>query len=129
MILKLPQAFFVNYDHRMSRPKIPETPQQAHERRAFAVLVRMFRGVVGWSQQELADQLGLSKASIAKLELGTMRFSPENNVALVRLMRNKGVKFVFDKGDIDVHVEKRVVVQLDPNNALSLPLSEKSTNQ
>lgn len=118
---KLPQPVLVNYDYKMSRPKIPETPEQAHERRTFAVLVRMFRGAVGWSQQDLADQLGLSKGSVAKLELGTMRFAPENQAALVNLIHNCGVKFAISRGSLSVHVDNQAIAQLDPEKALSLP--------
>ncbi len=121
MTSELPQAISVNYDYAMSRPKIPETPEQAHERRTFAIMVRMFRGAVGWSQQDLADQLGLSKASVAKLELGTMRFAPQNQAALVNLIHDCGVKFVFSRGSLSVHVDKEAIAQLNPEKALSLP--------
>ena len=121
MTSELPQAILVNYDYAMSRPKIPETPEQVHERRTFAILVRMFRGAVGWSQQDLADQLGLSKASVAKLELGTMRFAPENQAALINLIHDSGVNFVFSRGSLTVHVDKETIDQLNPEKALSLP--------
>jgi len=121
MTSELPQAVLGNYDYKMSRPKIDETPEQAHERRTFAVLVRMFRGAVGWSQQDLADQLGLSKASIAKLELGKMRLVPENHAALINLMHDKGVKSVMSRGSLSVHVDKETIARLDPEKALSLP--------
>lgn len=121
MTSELPQAVLGNYDYKMSRPKIPETCEQAHERRTFAVLVRMFRGAVGWSQQDLADQLGLSKASVAKLELGKMRLVPENHSALINLMHDRGVKSVMSRGSLSVHVDKETIARLDPEKALSLP--------
>ena len=115
------QRISVNYSYQMSRPKIPETPEQLQERKTFAVLVRTFRGAVGWSQQELADQLGLSKASIAKLELGIMRLTPENKTALLKLMKATGIKFEMSPTSLSVLVNKDVLKKLDPKQAFSLP--------
>lgn len=117
----LSQIIMGNYDYKMSRPKIPETPEQLQERITFAVLVRTFRGAVGWSQLELAEQLGLSKASIAKLELGIMRLTPENKAALLKLMKDAGVKFVMSHSSLTVNVGDNVIKKLDPKKAFSLP--------
>ena len=122
MSAEICQSIPVNYSYHMSRPKIPETPEQLYERKAFSVLVRMFRGAVGWSQQDLADQLGLSKASIAKLELGIMRLSPENKAALQKLIKETGVKWGFSAGTLTVAAGKNVIGKLDPKKALSLPI-------
>ena len=108
----------------MSRPKIPETPEHLQERKTFAVLVRTFRGAVGWSQQELADQLRLSKASIAKLELGIMRLTPENRKALLKLMKTTGIKFEMSPTSLSVFVNKDVLKKLDAKKAFSLPHGE-----
>ena len=115
------QRISVNYNYQMSRPKIPETPEQLQERRTFSVLVRTFRGAVGWSQQELADQLSLSKASIAKLELGIMRLTPENKSALLKLMKATGIKFEMSATSLSVFVNKDVLKKLDAKKAFSLP--------
>ena len=117
----LSQIIMGNYDYKMSRPKIPETPEQLRERVTFAVLVRTFRGAVGWSQLELAEQLGLSKASIAKLELGIMRLTPENKAALLELMKDTGVKFVMSHSSLTLAVGEDVLKKLDPKQAFSLP--------
>ena len=118
------QRISVNYNYQMSRPKIPETPEQLQERRTFAVLVRTFRGAVGWSQQELADQLDLSTASIAKLELGIMRLAPENKAALLKLMKTTGIKFEMSPTSLSVFVNKDVLKKLDAKKAFSLPHRE-----
>ena len=118
------QSIPVNYSYHMSRPKIPETPEQLQERRTFAVLVRTFRGAVGWSQQDLADQLGLSKASIAKLELGIMRLTPENKSALLKLMKATGIKFEMSPTSLSVFVNRDVLKKLDAKKAFSLPHRE-----
>jgi transcriptional regulator with XRE-family HTH domain len=91
------------------------------QRKTFAVLVRTFRGAVGWSQQELADQLGLSKASIAKLELGIMRLTPENKAALLKLMKATGIKFEMSPTSLSIVVNKDVPKKLDAKRSLSLP--------
>ena len=75
----------------------------------------------GWSQQDLADQLGLSKASIAKLEMGIMRLSPENKAALQKLIKETGVEWGFSAGTLTVAAGKNVIGKLDPKKALSLP--------
>ena len=111
----------VIYDYTMSRPKIPETPEELYERKAFAVMVRMFRGAVGWSQQELADQLGLSKASIAKLELGIMRLAPENKASLQKIIKETGVKWGLSSGTLTIAAPQEVISKLDQQKALSLP--------
>ena len=121
---KICQRISVNYNYQMSRPKIPETLEQLQERRTFAVLVRTFRGAVGWSQQELADQLGLSKASIAKLELGIMRLTPENKKALLKLMKATGIKFEMSPTSLSIFVNKDVLKRLDAKKAFSLPHRE-----
>jgi len=121
MSAEICQGISRNYNYQMSRPKIPETPEQLQERKTFAVLVRTFRGAVGWSQQELADQLGLSKASIAKLELGIMRLTTENKSALLKLMKATGIKFEMSPSSLSVVVNKDVLKKLDAKKAFSLP--------
>ena len=40
------------------------------ERRAFAAKIRAARAVLGWSQAELADRIGLTQRAVHKLEQG-----------------------------------------------------------
>jgi ribosome-binding protein aMBF1 (putative translation factor) len=61
----------------MSRRKLAETAEQVKDGRLLAVLVRSLRACAGWSQKELALQLDLSPASIAKLETGELRLNSE----------------------------------------------------
>ena len=111
----------VNYHYQMSRPRIPETPDQVMERRSLAVLVRAMRAALGWSQKDLADQLGLSIASIAKLELSLMRLTPENRLTLLNLFEKAGVKFVYGPKSVTVALDEKVLARLDPEKSLSLP--------
>ena len=84
--------------------------------------MRTFRGALGWSQQDLADQLGLSKASIAKLELGIMRLTPENKSALLKLMKATGIKFEMSPTSLSIVVNKDVIKKLDAKKAFSLAI-------
>jgi transcriptional regulator with XRE-family HTH domain len=111
----------VNYYYRMSRPRIPETPEQQLERRSLAVLVRTLRACVGWSQKDLAEQLGLSIAAIAKLELGIMRLNLEKRQELLDLFEKAGVKFTHTPTSMSVAVNEDIVKKLDPQKALTLP--------
>ena len=115
----------VKYHYQVSRPKIPETPEQIAERRSLAVLIRAVRGALGWSQKDLADQLMLSIASIAKLELALMRLTPKNHAALLELFKKSGVKFTFGAKNVTISIEDSVLKQLDPEKSLSMPRPQK----
>lgn len=118
-------AIPVKYYYQVSRPKIPETAEQIAERRSLAVLSRAVRGALGWSQKDLADQLKLSIAAIAKLELAMMRLSPENRAALLDLFKKSGVNYSFSAKSVTVSIEEDVLKRLDPEKALSVPLRQE----
>ena len=110
----------VNYNYRMSRPRIEETPKQQMERRNLAVMVRTARAALGWSQKDLADQLGLSIAAIAKLELGMMRLAPENKAALIKLFENTGIRSSYSAKSVSVALSENILSELNPKQSLSL---------
>lgn len=111
----------VIYAYRMSRPKRPEDPEKIMERRVFAVLVRTLRASLGWSQKDVAEQLGLSVAAVAKLELSNMRLTPENHAALIRLFEQTGVNFAYGPKSITLALNEDILSRLDAAKALSLP--------
>jgi transcriptional regulator with XRE-family HTH domain len=120
----------VIYDYRMSRPKRPEDPEKIMERRVFAVLVRTLRASLGWSQKDVAAQLGLSVAAVAKLELSLMRLTPDNHTALVTLFRETGIHFTYGPKSIAIALDEDVLTRLDPAEGLSLPpkkMKQRST--
>ena len=62
----------------------------------FAAQVRAARGLLNWSQGELAERAGVSKQSVTRIENGTMdpRFS--TITALYQAIRSAGVVLADD---------------------------------
>ena len=105
----------------MGRPKIVETPAQIRERRELAVIVRTLRGVVGWSQQDVADRLGWERTSLTKFETGQMRPSRPRQDALMALLSSTGVAYRRTPRGLTVFAPETVLAQLDATAGLSLP--------
>jgi len=59
--------------------------------------MRAARGLIGWSQAELADAAGLSRPTIERAE--TKGASAETLVALQRALEAAGVIFVAENGE------------------------------
>ena len=62
----------------------------------FAAKIRASRGLLNWSQGELAERAGVSKQSVTRIENGTMdpRFS--TITALYQAIRSAGVVLADD---------------------------------
>ena len=62
----------------------------------FAAKIRASRGLLNWSQGELAERAGVSKQSVTRIEAGTMdpRFS--TMTALNEAIRSTGVEMDED---------------------------------
>jgi len=62
----------------------------------FAAKIRASRGLLNWSQGELAERAGVSKQSVTRIENGTMdpRFS--TMTALNEAIRGAGVEMAED---------------------------------
>jgi predicted transcriptional regulator len=62
----------------------------------FAAKIRAARGLLNWSQGELAERAGVSKQSVTRIENGTMdpRFS--TITALYQAIRAAGVEMAED---------------------------------
>ena len=62
----------------------------------FAAQIRAARGLLNWSQGELAERAGISKQSVTRIENGTMdpRFS--TITALYDAIRSAGVEMAED---------------------------------
>lgn len=71
----------------MARRKLVETTEQLKGRRLLAVLDRSLHACVGWSQKDLAKQLDISPASIAKFETGELRINADKKEELLRLFK------------------------------------------
>jgi transcriptional regulator with XRE-family HTH domain len=65
----------------------------------LVVAMRTARAAVGWSQEELALQLGIAKTTIARAELMEGGLRVEQLTQIVRLYKKLGVDLDFMLGD------------------------------
>ena len=73
----------------------------------FAAKIRAARGLLNWSQGELAERAGISKQSVTRIENGTMdpRFS--TITALYDAIRSAGVEMTEDvNGTVRITVSR-----------------------
>ena len=70
--------------------------KKVSSRLIFAAQIRAARGLLNWSQGELAERAGVSKQSVTRIENGTMdpRFS--TMTALHEAIRSAGVEMAED---------------------------------
>ena len=62
--------------------------------------VRAARGLLGWSQSDLAKRAGLSLPTVKRVEAGTgPRVSEEARTKLQRTLESAGVVFIDENGD------------------------------
>ena len=75
-------------------------PQNLPSRLIYAAQIRAARGLLNWSQGELAERAGVSKQSVTRIEKGTMdpRFS--TITALYQAIRSAGVELGDDANGI-----------------------------
>ena len=75
-------------------------PQNIPSRLIYAAQIRAARGLLNWSQGELAERAGVSKQSVTRIENGTMdpRFS--TITALNEAIRSAGVELGDDANGI-----------------------------
>lgn len=64
---------------------------------ASSAQIRAARGLVGWSQADLAEQSDLSRATINRAETGTA--SADALVAMQAALEKAGVLFLDENGD------------------------------
>ena len=60
-------------------------------------LIRAARGLVGWSQDRLALEAGLARATVAAYEQGRGYTSPESLRRMQRALEAAGVRFVQEQ--------------------------------
>jgi transcriptional regulator with XRE-family HTH domain len=84
----------------------------------YAAKIRAARGLLNWSQGELAERSGVSKQSVTRIENGTMdpRFS--TITALYQAIRSAGVELGDDANGISG------IVQLSISREKLLPPSD-----
>ena len=77
---------------------------------------RAARGLLGWTQQGLADAAGLSKTAINNFERGTHDMRLESLQSITRAFENAEIELV---GDYGVHKRRDSVVMLKGDSALA----------
>ena len=63
------------------------------ERQAFAAKLRMTRALIGWSQTELAQRVGLTQRSVHKLEQGDTEPRRATVCVIEQLWAEQGIAF------------------------------------
>jgi transcriptional regulator with XRE-family HTH domain len=63
-----------------------------------AAQCRAARGLLGWTQQDLATATGLSKTAIVQFETGLARTREETLAQIVLSLTNQGIEFVIPDG-------------------------------
>lgn len=78
----------------------------------IVVALRMARAAVGWSQEELAQRLGLAKTTIARIETGDGSLSAQQYFQFERLYREQGLSLRLLQGDeVSVSVDEAALVR------------------
>ena len=94
----------------MPRPKLIETPAERKIRLQDMILLRACRNVLGISQRELAQRIGVHFTTIAKAESGHSRLIPAKMEALKAIYRDAGLVFlVGSDGVIRLEIGPKVV--------------------
>jgi transcriptional regulator with XRE-family HTH domain len=82
-------------------------PRREYHRRAVADKLRELRGRNGWTQEDLADQLGIDRRQVVRLETRRVPVTLEIVEALARAFGELSITFmwsVMDDEDVDVNV-------------------------
>ncbi|MBQ9010769.1 MAG: helix-turn-helix domain-containing protein [Clostridia bacterium] len=81
-----------------------------HQKNEIACVIVNFRVEKGWSQQELADYLGVSQSMISKYESGDYNFSIES---LNRISSKIGLKTEIRLVKPDAGTSSEIIVRSD----------------
>src|SRR5690242_17055801 len=84
------------------RPSESQSLAAKGNRLQFAACVRMGRAALGWSQCDLARELGMTQRAVNRLELGHTEPRRRTTLAIEAIMRRAGV--VLDCGDDTISV-------------------------
>ena len=80
------------------------------ENMKIAVAIRAARTAIGWSQQELADKLKVSRPTIARME--TLAILPKADLVarILRFFKDSGVTVdTIYSDDLIIHVDKKAL--------------------
>lgn len=87
-----------------------------NEKHRLSLVMRMGRAALGVTQQELADELGVAKSTVARNETLEMAMRADTLVRLLRLLESKGITTnVFDEKDsLVINISKEGLDGLAP---------------
>jgi transcriptional regulator with XRE-family HTH domain len=87
---------------------VPNIVAMNEERREFAAKVRAARSLLGWSQAELGQRVGVTQRSINRLEQAGVDVRRSTAVAIEGVLRDEGVSFeVVPSGGFRILVQPR----------------------
>ena len=113
----------------MPRPKLIETPAERKIRLQDMILLRACRNVLGISQRELAQRIGVHFTTIAKAESGHSRLIPAKMEALKAIYRDAGLVFlVGSDGVIRLEIGPKVVEMIAADLAELYPAKPVKAN-
>ena len=72
---------------------VPNIVAMNEERREFASKVRAARSLLGWSQAELGQRVGVTQRSINRLEQADVDVRRSTAVAIESAFRDEGISF------------------------------------
>ena len=72
---------------------VPNIAAMNEERREFASKVRAARALLGWSQAELGQRVGVTQRSINRLEQAGVDVRRSTAVAIEGVLRDQGISF------------------------------------
>ena len=87
---------------------IPNIAAMNEERREFASKVRAARALLGWSQAELGQRVGVTQRSINRLEQAGVDVRRSTAVAIEGVLRDEGISFeMVPAGGFRITVQPR----------------------
>lgn len=91
---------------------VPNSRSVSQERHEFAAKVRAARALLGWSQAELGQRVGVTQRSINRLEQASVDIRRSTAVAIETVLRHEGVTFeVIQSGGFRIVVLPRPYVR------------------
>ncbi|MEZ4268763.1 MAG: helix-turn-helix transcriptional regulator [Myxococcota bacterium] len=120
LIAILLSASKYRYDYRNTDMEPTFTSQNLQEtRRRVAAKVRELRQARGWTQAELASQLGLSQARLSEIERGAGSFSAEQLIAVLALF-NASIGEFLPPADLEAELQN-ALIQLGATQLRQVP--------
>lgn len=87
---------------------VPNIAAMNEERREFASKVRAARALLGWSQAELGQRVGVTQRSINRLEQAGVDVRRSTAVAIEGVLRDEGISFeMVPSGGFRILVQPR----------------------